>query len=421
MANLAVCGGTPVRTAAFHPWPFADEGDLRRVEQVLRSTVWSSDGPMERELESTFAARHDAAHGIAVTNGSVSLLLCLRALGIKPGDEVIVPALTWMATATAVIEANGVPVFADVDPETLCMDPSSVQGLIGSRTIAIIPVHLYSAMAAVDELGELCRKRGLAMIEDCAHAHGAAFAGKAAGSHGAFGSFSFQSSKLMTAGEGGLVTCSDTKLANRVYSLKNCGRIVGDRGELVFATNHRMTEVQSALLIGQLQRLDAERARRDTAIGLLEAALSGVPGVSVQRCPRGVTSRPQYRLVLHYDKGEAGGIPLPDFVAAVRAEGIPVEGTYGTVYAHPSYRLVSETSWYSQRIAKPRCPIAEQVVDARVFTLPHQVLLGSKEDIEDVATAMHKVVSNPGEATTTKSRMKDGVKTFLKKLPHALS
>jgi dTDP-4-amino-4,6-dideoxygalactose transaminase len=325
-----------------------------------------------------------------------------------------------MATATAVVEANGVPIFADVDPETLCMDPASVEQLITSRTVAVIPVHLYSAMAALDELSRICSQRGLAMIEDCAHAHGAAYKNKAAGAHGTFGSFSFQSSKVMTSGEGGLITCSDGQLANRVYSLKNCGRIVGDRGEVVFATNHRLTDIQSALLLGQLGRLDADRSRREAAMKHLEQAVQGIPGVTVQKCPEGVTSRPHYRLVLHYDKQLASGIPLIDFVTAVRAEGVPVEGTYGTVYAHPSYRLVGEVSWYSQRVVRARCPVAE-AAEACVFTLPHQVLLGPTSDLDDVATAIDKVIRNPSEATSTARRVKDGVKALLRKLPHALS
>lgn len=416
MATLAINGGPALRTTPFPRWPVTDDADRERLLEVLGSGHWSSDGPMEERFEAEFAKRHGADVGIAVSNGTVSLVLCLRALGIKPGDEVIVPALTWIATATAVAEANGVVVFADVDPKSLCLDVNAVEAAITSRTVAVITVHLYSAMADMDALTALCKRRGLALVEDCAHAHGAAYKEVGAGAIGALGSFSFQSSKVMTAGEGGLVTCAAGDLANAVYSHKNCGRVVNGRGKALVGGNHRLSEWQHAILIGQLARLDEQRRKRDESTAYLDELLRDVPGVAVQATPDGVTSRPQYRLVLHYDKEAARGLPLQDFVDAVRAEGVALERTYGVVYGHPAYRL-EEASWYGQRILPGRCRVAEEAAAAGVCTVPHQYLLGSRRDIEDIAAAIDKVIRHAGQATSVKSRVKDGVKALVRRFP----
>jgi len=416
MGKLAINGGERFRKEGFPTWPVFDEAkDGERLKSVLSSGTWSSDGPMERDFESRFAKRHGAESAIAVSNGTVSLVLAMRALGVKPGDEVIVPALTWTATATAVLEVNAVPVLVDIDPESLCIDVKAVAAAITRRTVAVIPVHLYSAMPDMNALSALCKKKGLAMIEDCAHAHGAAFEGKGAGSIGDIGSFSFQSSKVMSSGEGGMLTTNSQELGNKLYSLKNCGRVVEDRGELLLGGNHRLSEWQHAVLLGQLERLDAQRELRDRNIALLTERMSSVPGIEVQKCPKGVTSRPQYRLVLHYTKSEASGIPFHNFVEAVCAEGIPLERTYGVIYKHPTY-IIDGLSWYSQKIVKSRCPRSEHAQES-ICTVPHQLLLGTEDDMDSIASAMEKVIENSKEAAGAKSRIKDGIKSVLRKIP----
>jgi L-glutamine:2-deoxy-scyllo-inosose/3-amino-2,3-dideoxy-scyllo-inosose aminotransferase len=415
MGNLAITGGDRLRNEPFPSWPIVDEAvEGERLRSVLQSGKWSSDGPLEQEFEAKFAKRHGVSSAIAVSNGTVSIVLALRAIGIKPGDEVIVPALTWTATATAVLEVNAVPVLVDIDPESLCIDVEAVAAAITPRTVAVIPVHLYSAMPDMTALTALCQKHGLKIIEDCAHAHGAAFEGKSAGAIGDIGSFSFQSSKVMTSGEGGLLTTNSPELGNRLYSLKNCGRIVGDRGEVLLGGNHRLSEWQHAILLGQLERLDEQREVRERSIAILTERLLSVPGVSVQKCPVGVTSRPQYRLVLHYRKSEAGGIPIQQFVEAVCAEGVPLERTYGVIHQHPTY-LVGQLSWYAQRLVRTRCPKAEEVQES-VCTVPHQLLLGTPQDLESIAAAIEKVIRYSAEAASAKSRLKDGIKSVLRKI-----
>ncbi len=416
-ATLAIRGGSRVRSRPFSPWPMADDADKERLLRVLASGTWGGEGPFGREFERKFAARHDARDAVAITNGTVTLLLCLRALGIKPGDEVIVPALTWIATATSVVEANAIPVMVDVDPRTYCIDPNAVRAAITHRTVAIIPVHLYSCMADMDALRSIAEVHKLAIIEDCAHAHGARFRGKGAGSFGTFGSFSFQSSKPMTAGEGGIVIGQDKALLDKIYSQRNCGRHGLERGAPIFAGNHRMTEWQAAVLLGQLEQLDQRAEKREQGIRRLREKISSLSGISILADQPGVTSRPHYRLSFHYDERQTG-LPLWQFIEAVRAEGVPIEPTYRPIYANPlwSEGVAAGVTWYGRKMPDYRCPTANRIAYESGFTLPHQVLLGADEDIDDVATAFHKVWSHPSEAIDIKDKAKELVKGLLRKV-----
>lgn len=414
-ASLAIQGGTPVRSDPFPSWPVYDERDRERLIQVLESRRWAFEGPFEREFERAFAARHTSRDAVTVTNGTVALLLCLRALGIKPGDEVILPALTWVSTATAVLEANAVPVMVDVDPRTFCIDPSAVAAAVTGRTVAIVPVHLYSCMADMDAIGELARKRGLAVIEDCAHAHGARWGHRGAGSLGHLGSFSFQMSKVMTAGEGGAVVGNDRQLLDRIYSLKNCGRHDASRGTAILGGNHRLTEWQAAILLGQLDRLDSTLLQREAALSRLRELVRLLRGIAVVEDQPRVSQRPFYRLGFHYDKDAAGGIPLPRFIEAVRAEGVPIEPTYPPVYDNPLYHTTHLT-WYPNEVRRFHCAVAERVSADGAFMLPHEILLGSDADLDDVAAAFGKVLEHPDEAAGLRSRLKDRAKGLLRTL-----
>lgn len=414
-AQLAIRGGVPLRRRSFPPWPMASDSDKKRLDRVLESDIWGGEGPFAREFEIKFAARHGAVDGVALTNGTVSLLLCLRAIGIKPGDEVIIPALTWIGTATSVVEANAVPVMVDVDPRTFCIDPNAVRAAITPRTVAIVPVHLYSCMADMDVLRAIAEIHSLALIEDCAHAHGASFRGKSAGSMGTFGSFSFQSSKPMTAGEGGIVIGQDKLLLDRVYSQRNCGRYGPERGAPIFAGNHRLTEWQAAVLLGQLEHLDRRAEHRERAIRRLREKLANISGIAILADQPLVTRRPMYRLSFHYDERQTG-IPLWAFIEAVRAEGIPIEPTYRPLYANPLWYegLAAGVTWYGRKVPEYRCPTANRIACESAFTLPHHVLLGTDQDIDDVAAALHKVWSHPQETSDIKDKAKELAKGLLR-------
>jgi dTDP-4-amino-4,6-dideoxygalactose transaminase len=413
VSNLALNGAAPLRTEPFTAWPELDGTELGALERVLKSGTWGNGGSVQREFEREFAKFHGAADGVSVTNGTVSLVLCLRALGIKPGDEVIVPGLTWIATSLAVLETNGVPVFADVDRETLCLDPRAVEAAITRRTVAIIPVHLYRNMADMDALTQIAQRHKLGIIEDCAHAHGGAWRGRGAGTLGDLGSFSFQSSKTMTAGEGGMVF-GKPDLLNKVYSQKDCGRVHPDRGQRMFGGNHRMTEWQAAVLLSQLGRLESQMQKREASVAKLRELCVGLPGIRIIADQPQVTRQICYRLVFHYDRREAHGIPLGRFVEAVRAEGVPIERTYPCVYNNALYATDTIT-WYPYAIKVQRCSVAESIAEETAFTLPHQILLGSQKDLEDVVAVFRKVLANPDEAASLTSRAKSEIKGLMRK------
>src|SRR5512138_2479590 len=207
---LALFGGTPVRAKPFTSWPLFGKPEERRLLRTLRSGKWGRlHGNEVARFEKRFAEMHGCKHGIAVVNGTVSLRIALMAAGIRAEDEVIVPPYTFFSTASAVIEANAVPVFADIDLDTFNLDPKAAEAAITPRTRAIIPVHFAGQPADMRSLKALARKRGLLVLEDAAHAHGASWRGRPAGSLGDIASFSFQSSKNLTSGEGGIITTND--------------------------------------------------------------------------------------------------------------------------------------------------------------------------------------------------------------------
>ncbi|MFN9742819.1 MAG: DegT/DnrJ/EryC1/StrS family aminotransferase, partial [Acidobacteriota bacterium] len=261
--KLAIRGGSPVRTSPFTAWPIYDGREAAGLQSVLESRNWGGypcPNDLARELGRQFAAHHGARYGVAVTNGTVSLELALQAAGIGYGDEVIVPAYTWEGTAAAVLFSGATPVFVDVDPANYCLDPLRIEEALTPRTRAIIPVHLGFRFADMDAIMEIAGRHNLFVLEDCAHAHGGRWRDKGAGSIGHAGSFSFQTSKLMTAGEGGMVTTNDIELADQVIRLANCGRPPRreTRGEPALGHNYRMTEFQAAVLLAQLERLEEQ-------------------------------------------------------------------------------------------------------------------------------------------------------------------
>ncbi|MFI5054631.1 MAG: DegT/DnrJ/EryC1/StrS family aminotransferase, partial [Acidimicrobiia bacterium] len=225
--QLAINGGAPVRSTSYPAWPQHDEREIQAVTEVVRSGEWGGfpePGLNAGRFEEAFAAYQGASHGILMVNGTVTMEVALKALGIGWGDEVIVPALTFAATPYAAMAAGALPVIVDVTPSTWCIDPDLVEAAITPRTRAIVPVHLGHQMADMDRVMDIADAHGLAVVEDCAHAHGQRWRDRGAGCIGAFGSFSHQSSKILTGGEGGSLLTDDEDLARRAHSLIDCGR-----------------------------------------------------------------------------------------------------------------------------------------------------------------------------------------------------
>ena len=296
---------------------------------MLHSARWGRlDGSYVRSFEEAFAAYQGRRHAIAVTNGTVALRLALLAAGVHAGDEVIVPPYTFLATASAVVEANCTPVFADIQPDTYNIDPAAIEAAITPHTAAIIPVHFAGRAAAMAPIMAVARRHGLVVIEDAAHAHGAAYGGRGLGAIADMGCFSFQSSKNLTAGEGGMILTDSDRYAGLCRSYHNCGRLPEGAWyeHHLLGGNYRMTEFQGALLLAQLARLGEQTATRDANGRILDEGLSQVPGIRpLGREPD--QDRHSYHLyIFRYDPAAFGGLRRARFLAALEAEGIPCSG-----------------------------------------------------------------------------------------------
>ena len=405
MEKPAILGGEPLRRKPFSPWPQSRASDLERLVEVVASRHWGGFPVPSRyggEFAQQFAELHGARYGLCLTNGTIALVVALQAAGVGFGDEVIVPAYTWDGTATAVLFAGGVPVFADVDPDTYCLDVESARRLIGPRTKAILPVHLAMRFADMRALKKLAADHHLAILEDCAHAHGGVFQGQGAGAGGDAGCFSFQESKLMTAGEGGIVITSRLDYYEAFQTLVNCGRasLTDQYGQRLLGSNYRMTELQAALLIGQLETLPEFREKRTRHAALLTQALSQIPGVRPLPAQPELTRETLYNYVFQYrPQGRAPSRDL--FVAALEAEGIPCEGRfYDAVYRSdlfcatprncPQLRLERDTP---MDYAACRCPVSERAAYEEAVWLPQFLLIGDDADARDIVDAIQKVAS----------------------------
>jgi len=424
MSNkLAILGGTPVRTTSFSPWPIFGDEEREGLMRALESGVWGFNGPLEAEFSQRFASFQGVKHAHCASNGSVTLELALKALGVGPGDEVIVPALTWLATAWCAIQVGATPVFADVREEDWCLDPEDVRRKITPRTRCIIPVHLYSQLAPMDELLQIASDHGLRMIEDCAHAHGSQWRGQAAGGMGDIGSFSFQHTKGMTAGEGGALTTNHDDLADALFRLKNCGRSPSPEKANGFGSNNRITEFQAAVLLGQLSRLPDQISTRSQNIPRLRNALAPIDGIELLEAKPQVTRQGMYCLSIVIDSAAIGGMPRDVFMSALKAEGIPVSAPYEIVYQselwQPGVRLCRFPAGVDatrQLGIGSQCPVAERISRETGIVLAHQALLGDPSDIRDIADAFEKVVrlSSQLRWKSLDRKLRSGVKKLLR-------
>lgn len=398
-ATLAIDGGPPVRTRPFPSWPVHDEREVEALREVVESGNWGGfPSPNERaaRFADAFASYHAARFGVCTASGTTALEVALKAVGVRAGDEVIIPALTFVATAAAALYMGAVPVFVDIDDETWCIDPAEAERAVTERTKAIVPVHLGSRMADMDRIMALAQRHGLRVIEDCAHMHGGFWRGRGAGSIGDLGCFSFQSTKLMTSGEGGIIITSDEQLAARCGSYVDCGRVrPGDQpawSQGVFGWNYRMTEFQAAVLEVQLQRLPEQVRVREANKQRLTERLDRIEGVSTLRQDERVTQPSGYGFYFRYCAERCGGKSRNRFVAALRAEGIPCYGDfYSPVYKDTLFAWRDTNVQFNYSAV--HCPVAERVAEQESVWLPHQLFLGTEQDVDDIARAVEKVVN----------------------------
>lgn len=424
-SELALRGGSPVREKPFHPWPVSDEKEERALLDVLRSGKWwrfafgvgsEMAAPEEAErsqvvqFQEEFARHHDCKYGIAAANGTGTLEMGIRAMGLEIGDEIIVPAYTYIASASCVLQNNCLPIFVDVHPDTYNIDPTRIEEAISDRTRAITVVHFGGQLADLDGVNEVASKHGLPVIEDAAHAHGCEWRGKRAGSLGLFSSFSFQESKNMTSGEGGIVCTDDDEIATQCDSMLWAGRRVG-RPWYEFhrlGWNYRMTEFQAAILRAQLSRLDEQVVHRETRATYLSGLLQQIDGVSPLVHDERCTRHGYHIYMFRYDEPSVG-VFRARFLEALAAEGVPASGGYAfPLYKNPMFlnkQFINGSfplgTQYHEDIDyasfAERCPVSERACTYEAAWLSQNMFLGSEKDMDDIAAAIGKVLKHADE------------------------
>jgi len=411
--ELAINGGKPVAPDGFEvKWPVFDEKDEKSIIEVLRSGRWWRGAYSNQEdsavgrFEKDFAEYCGAKYGVAISNGTAALELALKSGGIEAGDEVIVPAATFIATATAVVMVNAIPVFADILPDTYQIDPDRIEESITEKTKAVIPVHYGGYPADMDRIMNIARKHNLLVIEDAAEAHGSEWRGKKVGSIGDMGTFSFQMGKPLTCGEGGIVITNNKEMASRCYAYHHIGRF---RGAPVYehslcGWNYRMTEFQGALLTTQLSRLAEQTEIRAKNGEYLAESLNKIKGVSaLKRDPR-VTKRGYYFYFIRYNEKEFGGLSRDRFIRALNAEGIPC----GTAHNQPLYKnsVFQEMNFgrtkcpfscpfYGKKVdySRTSCPVTERIFNSEVVAMGKDFLLNRK-NVDLTIEAIKKIKGN---------------------------
>src|SRR5437588_2658676 len=408
MSELALLGGRKAKGKPFPDWPMYDDKERRALMEVLESRIWwRTPGTKTPEFEREFAAFHGARHGVAVTNGTAAIEVVMAALNIGPSDEVIVPDFTFIATASAVLFAGALPVMVDVRPDTYCIDPDLVEAAITPRTKAIIAVHMGGHPADLDRLTKIARDHDIALVEDSSHAHGSEWRGRRIGTFGTAGTFSFQSSKLITAGEGGIIITNDDAVERLARSVHDCGRMPGEwfYSHFIYGSNYRLSEWQGAVLSVQLTRLDAQTAHRHKSTRLLDRLLGEIEGITPQKLDAGCTRNGQYAYIFHVDRDAFGGISTERFIAAMNAEGIPNQASYPPlhdldVFKSGEYRkkLTGRQAEATHAFLKVKFPHTHRAAWETVW-IPQPALLGDETDMQEIIAGIRKIQANAREVT----------------------
>lgn len=404
--KLAISGGEPVKKTPFPIWPVYDDNERQALMEVLESRVWwRTPGTRALAFEQAFAAFHQAKHGIAVTNGTAALEVTLAALGIGLGDEVIVPDFTFVATASAALFSGALPVMVDITPDTYCIDPTQVEAAITPHTKAVIAVHMGGHPANLDALREIVKRHGLFLVEDSAHAHSSEWKGHKVGSIGDVGTFSFQASKLMTAGEGGIIITNDDEIERKARSVHDCGRIPGEwfYSHFIYGSNYRLSEWQAAVLSQQLKRLPQQSQIRTRNAGFLDKALSEIEGITPQKLDVRCTNNGHYAYIFEYDKKFFAGVPTDKFIKALNAEGVPTQASYPPLHKLDVFKSGEYRKRLSPEVAKAEHPFLQNpfpnTMKAAWETvwLPQPVLLGSEDEMALIVEAIRKIKTHANE------------------------
>ncbi len=415
MNKLAIKGGHKVRTLPFPKHPIIGDEEKRQVMEVLESGNLSTfiasagenflGGKKIREFEKKFAEYIGTNYAIAFNSASSALHAAVVSVGVKPGEEVIVPPTTFTSTATCALMHNAIPVFSDVKEDIYCLDPAKIENVLSSLTKAIIPVHLFGHACDMDEIKQFADKHDLRIIEDCAQAPGAKYKGKTLGTIGDCGVFSFQESKNMMTGEGGMLVTDNEEIAKIAQMVRNHGEVIlpemKDRTykSEFLGWGYRMTELEAAIGIAQLSKLDVLNDQRIKLANYLSSKINKIDGLSHVKYD--FVKHVYWMVGFSYDESKIG-IPRDLFCEALRAEGIPVFGGYvKPLYLNPLY-LEKRAFAFKHYTGKAKyekgiCPVAEKLHEKELINMIICRPPVTLSDIDDIVSAILKIIDNKSE------------------------
>jgi dTDP-4-amino-4,6-dideoxygalactose transaminase len=406
MAKLAINGGSPVKTKPFPKWPVWNQNEINNLKVVVESGKWGSmQGNMVKTFTDKFASFHQAKFGTCVNSGTVALSIGLKSAGIGCGDEVILPAYTFVASATAILDTGAIPIFVDIDPQTYNIDVDAIEHAITEKTGAIMPVHFGGRPAEMDRILSIAKKHNLKILEDAAQAWGSEWNHQKVGAIGDAGGFSFQSSKNITSAEGGIILTNDEETAKFCGSFSNCGRVEGGvwYEHYYLGGNYRMTEFQAAVLLAQFDRYPELKQKREKNAQYLNKHLSQIEGVEILSNDPKITSNSYHLYIWRYKKEHFNNIPKSKFIEAMQKEGVILSAGYSIpLYAQPLFK---------NQAFGPRGKQVDLGIDYNAYLLPETenacyeeaiwfpqfVLLGDEDDMKDIVNAIVKVKENVGE------------------------
>jgi dTDP-4-amino-4,6-dideoxygalactose transaminase len=433
MEKLAVLGGAPTRKEPYPSWPVFDQREKTAVTETIDTGRWGGfpyPGPNTAAFAQKFSEIQGGGYAVPMMNGTVTMEVALRAANIGWGDEVIVPAYTFQATAAAPMAAGAIPVIVDVTPDTYCADPKAVEAAITQKTRAIIVVHLASQMADMDAIMEIAKRHDLIVIEDSAHAHGAQWRGNGAGTIGDFGSFSLQSSKILTTGEGGVLLCKDEHMAQRAASIIDCGRAKDPHGtEFTMGVNYRWSEIHAALGLVALERFPEQLNQREAMADYLEESLSEVQGITMLKRDLRHTRRSFYRYVIKINP-QYYQCEHEVFCYALAGEGVPVDTGYPAMNRYdlfqPGLSRLPVPSAFPEYFDFDNIslPVTQHASQVESVWMGESIFRAGREGVDDLVNALHKLAENRNDlaklATAREKMLEDYGRVDLERLPNLL-
>jgi perosamine synthetase len=408
-AKPALLGGKPVHSGGYSSWPIVTSADEKSVLEVVHAGRWYRSRSVE-QFERAFAQAQGAKHCVAVSSGTSAIYTSLGALGVGPGDEVIVPPYTFLATVNVVMLHYALPVFVDSDRETFLMDPAKIAAAITERTAAIIPVHIGGAAADLDGILAVAKKRSVPVIEDACQAVLGRWRDRGLGSWGTSGCFSFQESKNVCSGEGGAILTNDEAMADNCYAFHNCcrkrpGAAAGFNYSGGRCTNARMTEFQAALLLTQMQAAEQRAKTRSADAAYLTGMLREIPGIVPARMYEGCTRNAYHIYMFRYQPEKFAGLPRVKFLRALHAEGIPCSAGYRPLNKEAFIQEALNSRPYIKVYGKAaienwadrnRCPENDKLCEEAVWFMQN-MFLGPRSDMEEIAEAIRRIQAHAGE------------------------